>query len=345
MALPSATVVVATYNRAPGLARLLKALERQDVGPDAFEVVVVDDGSKDSTQPLLREIETPYRLRSLRQRNQGPATARTAAAQIAVGETIVSLDDDVEPAPDLLRRHLEAHAAEPDIAAIGVMLPPADAKLLPWVRWEATGLAEQYASMQAGRWPPTPRQFYTANCSVPRRAVLAAGMFDPLFRRAEDVELAYRLRDLGIGFRFLPEAMINHRPHRTFESWQRMGWLYGFYDVLMWRDRGRHHIVPLAGHELKTQRPRVLRFLAEHAVGRPVLRPIATGVGTAARVASAVGLRGAGEAGYGALFNLRYWQGMCAALGGRDAFLSGLRLVEDRELATAERLAKEERRP
>jgi len=326
MSLPSCSVVVATFNRPAGLRRLLESLERQDIGPDAFEVVVVDDGSSDETWQVVTGFQAPYRLRALRQRNQGPGAARNAAIQAATGAIIVTMDDDVEPAPDLLRVHLEAHAAaESPIAGIGVFALPAGAKLAPWAEWEFVGLQRQYAAMLRGDWAPTPRQFYTANSSVPRSAYLAAGMFDPLYRRAEDVELAYRLRDRGLGFRFLPDAVIYHRPARSFDSWQRMAWQYGFYDVLMWRQKNRRHVLRVIGHEFRHQRHPLLQRAARKLVGRRRLLYAATAIGgRAANAISALGARRLTMPLYSAVFNLLYWQGVAETLGGRARFLEGL---------------------
>jgi GT2 family glycosyltransferase len=316
-------VVVATYNRMPGLKRLLEALTRQDIGSERFEVIVVDDGSTDGTSQMLAGFEAPYRLRYLWQRNQGPGAARNAAIRAAKGEIIVTLDDDVEPAPDLLRRHLEVHAIGEAVAVIGRFSSPPDGiKLRVWTEWEFTGLERQYESMIQGEWPPTPRQFYTANSSVPKWAYLRAGLFDQLFRRAEDVELAFRLRDIGLGFRFLPEAVIYHRPQRSFEAWQRMAWQYGVYDIMMWRHKGRSHILSLISHEFRTQRPRPLQIAARFVVGHRRRLALVVGLaGNLARIAPLVGLRGASRPLLSLMFNLLYWQGAAEALGERQAFL------------------------
>ena len=65
-------------------------------------------------------------------------------------------------------------------------------------------LAKQYEAMDRGVYGATARQFYTGNASVARRHVIAAGGFDTSFRRAEDVELAYRLADRGPAVRLRP---------------------------------------------------------------------------------------------------------------------------------------------
>jgi len=65
--------------------------------------------------------------------------------------------------------------------------------MVPWVRWEQEMLMKQYKALLRKDWPATARQFYTGNASVRRSHIVAAGGFDEGFRRAEDVELAYRL--------------------------------------------------------------------------------------------------------------------------------------------------------
>jgi GT2 family glycosyltransferase len=333
------SVVIPTHNRARGLDRLLDSLAQQDLPASEFEVIIVDDGSSDGTAEVLGR-PRPFAWRAVRQRNQGPAAARNAAVQIATGEIVVMVDDDVVTAPDLLRRHLEAHETEPGVAVIGKMALAESARLSPWAAWEANALYKQYEAMLEGRWTPTPRQFYTANASLRRDALLAAGLFDPLFRRAEDVELAYRLRDNGLGFRFAPEAIVYHRPGRSYAAWRRMARRYGYYDVAMWRRRGRAHVMPVIGHEFVHQRNAALRFAARLLVGRRgLLAAFAAGASAAAYGAAAARLGGASRSAYSAVFNLLYWQGVCEALGSREAFWAGLELWRARErapLATAE---------
>jgi GT2 family glycosyltransferase len=154
---------------------------------------------------------------------------------------------------------------------------------------------------------------------------LAAGLFDTLFRRGEDVELAYRLRDLGLHFRFLPDALIDHRPHRTFGGWQNIALQYGHYDVLMWRTKGREHILSLIGHEFKNDRPKSLQLAARTLVGRRNALDLLVGIlGISARAGALAGLKRFTRPAFSAIFNLLYWQGVAEALGGREIFLASV---------------------
>ena len=67
------SVVIPTYNRARQLRSCLDALARQSAPADAFEVIIVDDGSTDDTGVLLDAYRAPFRLRVERHENRGQA--------------------------------------------------------------------------------------------------------------------------------------------------------------------------------------------------------------------------------------------------------------------------------
>ncbi|MCK5924044.1 MAG: glycosyltransferase family 2 protein, partial [Methylococcales bacterium] len=167
----------------------------------------------------LEGIETCLELTAVSQPNAGAAAARNRGVSEAQGEIILFIDDDVVPTPTLIEDHLRHHETASDIVVIGPMLTPPHHSLLPWVAWEQAMLEKQYNAMQAGEWEPTPRQFYTGNSSIARQHLDAAGGFDTEFRRAEDVELAYRLADMGLRFIFDSQAVGYHYAERSFDSW------------------------------------------------------------------------------------------------------------------------------
>ena len=225
-----ASIVIPTYNRRQRLARVLDALDAQTTSPDAFEVVVIDDGSSDDTGSWLEKQQRRYGLRVIRQANAGPARARNAGVKAATGELLLFLDDDVEPLPALVAEHLLSHEREADVVVMGPLgsLPH---YAQPWVAWEQAKLEEQYAAMKRGDWEPTFRQFWTGNASVERKYVVEAGGFNTEFLRAEDVELAYRLHGRGLKFRFNAEARGLHHAERSLASWEHAQRSYGELEV------------------------------------------------------------------------------------------------------------------
>jgi GT2 family glycosyltransferase len=313
---PFVSVVIPTFNRRASLRRLLDALAEQTYAPASFEVVVVDDGSTDGTLEMLRGLVLRYALRIVEQPHRGPAAARNVGVERSQGTLVLFLDDDVVPLPDLIAAHVATHLADPDVVVIGPMSPALDWPRPAWVRWEEEKLQVQYRALMAGEYACTPRQFYTANASLLRARFLAAKGFDPSFKRAEDVELAYRLRDQGARFVFEPRADVVHYPSRSFESWCRTPYLYGCYDVIMHRDKG-HETLSCAASEFHQRHP-LNRLLARLCVGREILvRGAVLTMAAAASAAERLGTRRVAAVALSGVFNLLYWQGVCDELGSR----------------------------
>lgn len=89
------SVVIATFNRKQLLARTLPTLLNQDLPPEAYELVVVDDGSTDGTAQLIRTFQPRCKMQILNQSNSGQAIACNKGFLAATGELVLLLDDDI----------------------------------------------------------------------------------------------------------------------------------------------------------------------------------------------------------------------------------------------------------
>lgn len=192
------SVVVATKDRAARLAKLLDALEAQTVGRDSFELVVIDDGSSDSTAEvaggrvdrLIRHSEPT-----------GPAIARQEGWEAAGGRLIAFTDDDCRPEPDWLERALEVHSLAPGAIVQGQTRPDP---------LEAGALSDPLSrSIRVDRLGPF---FQTCNVFYPRQLLVEVGGFDPTIPRpsVEDADLAMRALATGCGAVYAEEAIVNH---------------------------------------------------------------------------------------------------------------------------------------
>lgn len=315
------SVVTPTYNRLARLQRVLAALAAQTYSPDRFEVVIVSDGSTDGTADYCRQVQMPFRLHFIQQENAGPAAARNRGVAAARGALVLFLDDDVVPAPNLIAEHLRLHEERANRVVLGTMLTPPDARLSPWVAWEQAMLEKQYRAMTNGVWPATARQFYTGNTSLARQLVIAAGGFDERFRRAEDIELAYRLNKLGVEFVFAPQAAGYHYAERSFASWLATPYTYGRNDIIFGREQ-QVNLLEFVRREFG-QRNRLTRWLVWALLDRP--RASAAALAVMPQLAlfahRVLGERGSRPI-YSAIFNLRYYQGVADELGGRDRFFA-----------------------
>lgn len=190
----------------------------------------------------------------------------------------------------------------------------------PWVRWEQDMLVKQYNAMLRGAWKPTARQFYTGNASIRRELLLAAGGFDEKFRRAEDVELAYRLADRGVGFVFADAAVGWHYAERSFASWLEAAYLYGKNDAIFARDRRQDWLIPVVREEFDT-RKLALRLLVKACLRRRGLSAWAeAGLKSVADFAGKLAISPIEVAAYSGLFGIRYYQGFLDEFGQPDFF-------------------------
>jgi GT2 family glycosyltransferase len=289
---------------------VIAALERQAYPSDAYEVIVISDGSTDGTDAYLESFNSIMRLHWLTQANRGPAAARNAGVQKAIGEFIVFIDDDVVPEPQLLEEHARSHReAGRDVVVLGPLLTPEGFEMAPWVRWEQEMLMKQYRAMLRGDWTATARQFYTGNASLRRSYILEAGGFDERFRRAEDVELAYRLASNGLEFVFNIKAAGMHFADRSYRAWLAAAYTYGRNDVIFARDRNQKWLLPTIRREF-LERHFLIRSLVRMCSGRSWLTQIASSAlklaADGATLSRATVVEGQA---YSGLFNLQYYNG------------------------------------
>ncbi|MGA8406066.1 MAG: glycosyltransferase [Candidatus Acidiferrales bacterium] len=210
---PLFSVIIPTFNRQGVLADCLDALARQTGGPQTLEVIVVDDGSSDGTEPYCRAFRPTYSFQYLRQLNAGAGAARRRGVKHARGEYLLFFNDDTIPASDLLLQHWKAHQDCPNErqAVLGdFRFPPAaQDRALTRFLIESPFFFPQTTLRAGTYWEYT--YIVTCNLSIKREAVLAVGSFDAHFRVAEDSDLGLRLSRKGFCVRYVPEAQAIHQ--------------------------------------------------------------------------------------------------------------------------------------
>ena len=227
----SITVIIPTFNRAAALICCLEHLERQTCKD--FDVVVVDDGSKDETADRVEEYRkgTTLHLKFIRQPNGGPARARNVAVSAATSPLILMIGDDIFATPQFVEEHLRIHRQhpEPHVAALGLTIwEEKMQQVTPFMRFLEEGIQFAYNDLTAGNI--STRYFYTSNLSV-KTELLRRNPFCERFPAAsfEDLELGVRLtRKEGLELIFIPEALAHHyHPTSFIQACRRMrkaGW-------------------------------------------------------------------------------------------------------------------------
>lgn len=208
------SVIVPSLNGAGRLPKLLDALDRQTYRN--FETVVVLDGSTDGSLALLKTRNTSYPLRALTRENGGRAAARNTGAHAARGTILVFYDDDMEPDPTSIARHVDVINRFHNAVSAGQQLEKAD-EATDFTTYK-TYLTEKWVR-HLGRDPmPLPEKdlFLTAaNMAMRREDFVKLGGFDEVLRDAEDFDLAVRAHTAGLSVVFDPK---NHGYHRSFTT-------------------------------------------------------------------------------------------------------------------------------
>ena len=318
--------MIPTYNRVERLVRVLRALAGQTVDSLGFEVVVVSDGSTDGTEDVVVGLAMPYQLVLVTQPNSGPAVARNTGVSRAAGELVLFLDDDVVPSAGLIEQHILCHEQGPSsLVVIGPMLTPTGYQASPFVRWEQAMLYRQYDAMLRGDYAPTYRQFFTGNASLSRSLILDAGGFDDRYRRAEDVELAYRLTQRGACFVFNEKAIGYHFAERPFRSWIQIARAYGRNDVIVDRDVAGGSRLQVVRREFKG-RSVLTRLLTHACVGRQWLEhSLRWPFRATVELMSLMRWEHLAQVALSGLYNTTYYCGMADELGGTGGFRRFLR--------------------
>jgi GT2 family glycosyltransferase len=160
---------------------------------------------------MLDELATklPYALRTVDGAGRGRATARNAALAVARGEIAILIDDDMDPAPAFVERHLRHHTAGSRVCVLGAVPVAIDPSSPRAARFVKSKFDAHLAELAKPGHTYTPRDFYSGNTSLRSDVLREVGAFDETFTPYgnEDVELSVRLSKAGVSLRYDGEAL------------------------------------------------------------------------------------------------------------------------------------------
>ena len=338
---PRLTVVMPTHRRRELVLRSLRALAEQEVQPGTFDLVLVVDGDGDGTESAVRGVATPFVVEILQQPKTGVASARNRGWHAARGEIVLFLDDDIVALPGLIAEHLRWHE-QPRRVVIGRFSPDPALRRTAWQRYEELVQEKKYRALMKDERPSAIR-LYSGNFSVRREHLEATGGFASHLPRNEDVDLGFRLQELGLEFVFAPAADSLHCGYRDFEGWISMPSLYGRLDVAMYRRAGYvgglETIVACYHDRHPLNRAAIRIALSSHWW----LRLVSRALGTTGRVAYLAGLEKVSFFALSAVSNIQYWAGVRDGMRGNASFWALVRKTRGDSRRPYQRSAEVER--
>jgi glucosyl-dolichyl phosphate glucuronosyltransferase len=273
------SAIICTLDRADYLRAALASLARQTAPPDAFEVIVVDNGSTDHTPAVLAAVRAALpALVVVTEPRQGLSHARNAGLAKARGDVVAFLDDDAEAEPDWLAAliacfdggaHRPACVGGPVTALWDAPRPHwLSASMLPYLTVIDWGLP-------AGELPP---ECFIAgvNIAFDRDQLRSLGGFPTALGRVgtnllsnEELVVQRLLRAAGGSCRWEPSVRVGHHVHpsRLRRRWflRRYYW-QGVSDAVMARGEA------IAGAPRPPSRGKALRS-AGRSLARAVVGP------------------------------------------------------------------------
>lgn len=202
---PLITCIVPVFNGELYLREALESIFQQTYG-GRCEVIVVDDGSTDSTPEVLRSFGD--RLRSVRQPNSGPAAARNRGLALATAPFIAFLDADDLWDPRKSELQMACLVARPELdACFGYALNF-------WIP-ELAAEAAKFSEHRIAR----PLPAYLPSAMLVRREVFErVGEFDPSLEHGHSMEWVLRAAECGVVWEMLPDIVYRRRLHYSNRS-------------------------------------------------------------------------------------------------------------------------------
>ncbi len=225
---PLCSVLIPTFNRRATLIECLNHLRAQSVGPHRLEVIVVDDGSTDSTAEALASYNHTFGSFVVhRQPNAGPAVARNLGLWSATADIVLFINDDTLLAPEAIEVHLCTHAEHERSMVLGTFdFVPGFGDTVLGTMLSSTPHLFAYPLLRDGD-VLGPALAATCNLSVSADAARATGFDERFGFAAEDVDFAIRLEQDGYALRYAAQARAQHDHYLTVEGLQRMAVLRG----------------------------------------------------------------------------------------------------------------------
>jgi glycosyltransferase involved in cell wall biosynthesis len=196
------SIIIPTHNREKFLYKCLNALNNQTYPASKYEIIIVNDGSTDNTEKMIKQVNLKPGLIYHYQEQTGPAGARNWGIKHSNGEFIIFIDDDIIVKPEFIENHIIAQKKHKKIIVHGPVIYTNNLDNPTSEEMKITDYSRAF--------------FATGNVSIRKKLLLEAGLFNETFKEYgwEDLELGYRLQAMKLKAIKLAEAKGFHLKYR-----------------------------------------------------------------------------------------------------------------------------------
>ncbi len=196
----SISIIIPALNEERMIGRCLESISKLDFARDRFEVILVDNGSRDKTLTIAESFKDRLNVRILQKTGVRISALRNTGAKVALGEILAFLDADCLAPCDWLDR-IFALAPADGAGVLGAhYLLPEDSSWVgrTWHVYQEAPKAGEVSHIPAG------------DLIMRREDFLKLGGFDETIQTNEDYELCERARAAGMKVRAFPEIGVVH---------------------------------------------------------------------------------------------------------------------------------------
>ena len=246
------SIIIPTFNRAASLQHTLTSLLQLSIGAERFEVIVIDNGSTDSTNQVVLEVIEKHPLHQVRyiyDPEPGLLTGRHRGALEARGELLTFVDDDIVATPDWLTAIVQTFEDSSVQLVGGRNLPRYEGPPPPWLKgfwWIPPSGGQACGSLSLLNMGDAQRDIdanyiWGLNFSIRQQALFDLGGFHPdcipeaLQHFQGDGETGLTIQATERGYRavYQPAAIVYHcvpAGRLTPEYFQRRAYFQGVCD-------------------------------------------------------------------------------------------------------------------
>ena len=235
-AAPFFSVVIPLYNRADIVGDTIRSVQAQDW--QDFEIVVIDDGSRDDPASVIDAIGDP-RVRYIRQDNAGGGAARNHGIKAARGRYIAFLDSDDLFLPGKLSIMAQALKDDDGRTVLYSRMKVDRGVDRYWIRPDR-GIRD---GEDVGEYLFCANQFMQTSTMVVPSDMARKVLFDPALKKGQDLDFCVRLQGAGARFKMIDEPLTVWLD-ATEDG--RTSYVRGYETSLDWLDRCGHMLTDRA---------------------------------------------------------------------------------------------------